>query len=194
MEKNYAGSILRGGLAMLFARPAFAADVQPAASAVAMSPSVIVGHAQASLMQLGGLLPTLGWAVLILVVGCLLAVVVARLLDFLFDAIRLEKGAKRLKIPDILKRGGIGLPLSGIITLVGGNARIAHAQTLGQMTKYAIVIVAGLVALKELGLGVLVTERARDLVLASVVFGVALAFGLGAKERAKNFLDNVLKK
>lgn len=259
MEKNSAGRILVGGLTTLFGGSAFAADVQrtadvqPAASAVAMSPSAIFGHAKASLLQLGGLLPTLGWTVLILVVGCLLAVVVARLLDVLLETIRLEKGAKRIKIPEILKRGGIGLPLStlvtdivffllivvtfmtalevcglgpnrltgqllsyiphvlaavfvgivgvllatllsGIITLVGGNARIVHAERLGQMTKYAIVIVAGIIALKELGLGVLVTERASDMVLAGVVFGLALAFGLGAKERAKSFLDDVLKK
>lgn len=259
MEKNSAGGLLLGGLATLFARPAFAADVQraadvqPAASAVAVSPSAIFGHAKASLVQLGGSLPTLGWAVLILVVGCVLAVVVAKVLDLLLEVIRLEKGAKKINVPDILKRGGIGrslstllteivffllivvtlmtalevcglgpnrligqllssIPqvlaavfvvivgvllatlLSGIITLVGGNAKIAQAEMLGQMTKYVIVIVAGLIALKELGLGILVTERAKDMVLAGVIFGLTLAFGLGAKERAKSVLDNLLKK
>lgn len=213
----------------------------------------VLAPAQAALAKLGGYLPKLGGLLLILVVGALVAVGIAALIGSLLELVKLEKGAKRIKIPDILKKGGIGLSLSeliteivfflivigtlitalefygldtgiftsqilsyiphviaaafililgillailisGIITLVGGNVRIAQAQTLGNIAKYAIIIVAGLVALKELGLGVILTDKAKDIIFGGIVLGFALAFGLGAKDKAGKFLDNVFKK
>ena len=212
----------------------------------------MVGPAQNSLAKLGGYLPNLAGVLLILIIGSLIAVGIAALLGWLFKLIQLESGAKKIKIPEVLKKGGIeislseliteiiffltiiltlvtalqfsgldtsvfiskilsyiphvigavfilvlgillGIFISGIITLVGGNVRIAHADTLATIAKYAIIIVAALLALNELGLSVVLTDKTKDIILGGIVLAFALAFALGAKERAGKFLNKVFK-
>ena len=215
--------------------------------------SSILESAKISLTKLGGYLPKLAGLLLILVVGALIAGGFAVLIEKLLKIIRLEKGANKIKIPEILKKGGIELTLnkliteivfflviigalitalefyglttsvftnqiltyiphviaavfilvlgilmaifiSGIIILVGGNVRIAQTQTLGNIAKYAIIIVSGLIALKELGLGVILTDNSKDIILGSLALGFAVAFGLGAKEKAGNFIGSIFRK
>jgi len=207
----------------------------------------------ATLTQVSAYLPKLGVLLLILVIGALVAVGITALAATILKLIQLEKGAKKLNVPDILKKGGIGLSLSeliteiiffliiiatlitalefygigtavlmssilayipqvistvfililgiliailisGIIKLVGGNVKIAQSDRLGNIAKYAIIVVTGWIALKELGIKIIQTEQSKNLVLGAVVLAVALAFGLGAKERAGKFLDEVFKK
>jgi len=209
----------------------------------------MVEPAKASLASVGAYLPKLGGLLLILVIGSLIAVGIAKLIGWLLKLIRLEAGAKKIKVPEILKKGGIGLSLSelvieivffliiivtlitalefyglstnaltsqilsyipnviaaafvliigilmaillaGIITLVGGNMRIAQSATLGVIAKYAIIVVAGLIALKELGAGAILTDRSKDIVLG----GIVLALALGAKDKAGDLLNRVFKK
>ncbi len=213
----------------------------------------ILSPGKTSLISVSGYLPKLGGLLLILVVGSLIALAVAGLVGLILKAIQLEKGAKKIKIPEILKKGGIGLSLSeliseiiffvlivatlvaaleyygvataaftgeiltyiphviagvfilvlgillailisGIIKLVGGNVKIAQSDTLGNVAKYAIIIVCALIALKELGLGVILTDKSKDIIFAGLVLVLALGFGLGLKEKANKFLDNVFKK
>lgn len=213
----------------------------------------VLAPAKAAIVKLGAYLPKLGGLLVILAVGALLAVGIAALVRLILKAVKLEKGAKVVGIPEILKKGGIkfsfsdliteivffliiigtlitalefyglvtgaftagilgyiphviaacfililgillAIFISGIITLVGGNVKIAQAQTLGNIAKYAIIIVAGLLALKELGLGIILTDKSRDIIFGGLVLGFALAFGFGAKDRAGKFLDNVFKK
>lgn len=209
----------------------------------------MVEPAKASLASVGAYLPKLGGLLLILVIGSLIAVGIAKLIGWLLKLIRLEAGAKKIKVLEILKKGGIGLSLSelvieivffliiivtlitalefyglstnaltgqilsyipnviaaafvlivgillaillsGIITLVGGNMRIAQSTTLGVIAKYAIIVVAGLIALKELGAGAILTDRSKDIVLG----GIVLALALGAKDKAGDLLNRVFKK
>jgi len=230
-----------------------AAQTQKAAPAALGLISSVLEPVQMSLNKLIGYLPKLGGLLLILVIGALIALGVALLFEKIFEGIQLEKGAKKIKIPEILKNGGIRLSLSellaeiifflviigtlitaleyyglgtgtlmaqilayiphvvaavfvlilgifvailigGTITLIGGNVRITQAATLGHIAKYAIVIVAGLLALKELGLNVILTDNSKDIILGGLVLGSAVAFGLGAKDKAGKFVDNVFKK
>jgi len=95
----------------------------------------------------------------------------------------------------VLVLGGfLSVFVSGVITLVGENVRIAQSATLGHIAKYAIIIFVGLIALKELGLGVILTDNSSNIILGGLVLAFAVAFGLGAKEKAGNFLSNVFKK
>lgn len=238
--------------------PAFAVRAKEGAEEVVAAQEggillAVLNPVKASLVKLGEYLPKLGGLLLILVIGCLIAVGISALIGWLLKLIKLEKGVKKIKIPEILKKGGIGLSLStliteivffliiigtlitalefyglgtglftsqilsylphviaavfililgilvailvsGIITLVGGNVRIAQAQTLGDIAKYAVIIVAGLLALKVLGLGVILTDNAKDIIFGGLVLTLALAFGLGAKDKAGKFLDNIFKK
>jgi len=208
--------------------------------------------AKLSTAQVSGYLPKLGILLLILVVGSLIALGVAALVGLFLKTIQLEKGAKKINIPEILKKGGIGLSLSdliteiiffvlivatlitaleyygvatatftgqilayipqviaavfilvlgillaifisGIITLVGGNIKIAQSALIGNIAKYAIIVVTGLIALKELGAGIILTDKSKDIILAGLVLILALSFGLGAKEKAEKFLGKIFK-
>ncbi len=230
----------------------FTLSAKEAVAATQRSPDIaqsMVEPAKASLASVGAYLPKLGGLLLILVIGSLIAVGIAKLIGWLLKLIRLEAGAKKIKVPEILKKGGIGLSLSelvieivffliiivtlitalefyglstnaltgqilsyipsviaaafvliigilsaillsGIITLVGGNMRIAQSATLGVIAKYAIIVVAGLIALKELGAGAILTDRSKDIVLG----GIVLALALGAKDKAGDLLNKVFKK
>ncbi|MFH1519627.1 MAG: hypothetical protein ABIE75_03545 [Candidatus Omnitrophota bacterium] len=222
----------------LLVMPAFAGVLEPAKTGLA---------------KLGEYLPKLGGLLLILVIGALIAVGIVALVAKLLVIIKLEKGAKKAKIPQILKKGNIGLSLSellteiiffliiigtlivalefyglttsgitaqilsyipnviaavfililgiflailisGIIALVGGNVRIAQAQILANIAKYAIIVVAGLIALNSLGLGVILTNNSKDIILGGLILALALSFGLGAKSKAEGFLGKVFKK
>jgi len=247
------------GVLFFFAMTALAVPVFAAAEKAAEAPkglglfTSVLEPVQMSLGKLTGYLPKLGGLLLILVIGALIAVGIAVLVERFFEIIKLEKGAKKIKVPEVLKNGGIKLTLSeliadivffliiigtliaaleyygvgtgtltgqilayiphvvaavfililgiflailigGIIALIGGNVRIAQSETLGNIAKYAIIIVAGLLALKELGLNVILTDNSKDIILGSIALGAALAFGLGAKDKAGKVIDTIFKK
>ena len=201
MRKIGVVSVLLFFLLGAIAISAFAAKETGAAEETGLGMSVL-SPARASLAKLNAYLPKLGGLLLILVAGSLIAVGIAALAGWLLGLIRLEKTAKKLGIPAVLRQGGIGLSLSaliteiiffliiivtlitalefyglttdpftaqilsyiphviaavfililgillaifisGIITLVGGNVRIAQARSLGNIAKYAIIISAG---------------------------------------------------
>ena len=252
MKKIGAVGMLLFFLMTAMAVPAFAAKEGAEVAQKTGIQIAALESVKAPLAKLGAYLPKLGGLLLILVIGVLIAVVVAYLIERLLEVIRLEEGAKKIKIPEILKKGGIGFSLSeliteiifflviigtliaaleyygvgtsaymsqilsyipnviaatfililgilaailisGIVTLVGGNVRIAQSETLGNIAKYAIIIVAGLFALKKLGLGVVLTDTSKDIILGGIILALALAFGLGAKDKAGKFLDKMLK-
>ncbi|MDP8299117.1 MAG: hypothetical protein P9L88_04365 [Candidatus Tantalella remota] len=233
--------------AAMAAQKAEASVSQPGFFASTMDP------AKASAIKMGAYFFTLGGLLLILVIGCLIAVGIAALLKLIFGAIRLEIFAAKIKIPEILKKGGIALSLSdlimeivffliiigtlitalefyglatnplgsmvlsyiphviaavfiliiaiflailisGVIALIGGNMRIAQTTALAGIVKYAIIIFAGLVALRELGLNVILGDNSKDIILGGLVLSFAIAFGLGAKEKAGTFLEGIFKK
>ncbi len=212
----------------------------------------ILSSGKTSLISVSGYLPKLLVLLLILVVGSLVAVGISALIAWILKLIKFETGCKKIKIPEILKKGGIGLSLSeliteiiffliiiatlitalefygvgtgvltgsilayvpqvisavfililgilvailisGIIKLVGGNVKIAQSDTLGNVAKYAIIIVSALIALKELGLGVILTDKSKDIILAGLALGLALSFGLAGKEKAGKFLSGLFK-
>ena len=213
----------------------------------------ILSPGQTSLISVSGYLPQLLVLLLILVLGSLVAVGISALIAWILKLVKFETGCKKMKIPEILKKGGIGLSLSeliteiiffliiiatlitalefygvgtavlmssilayipqvisagfililgilvailisGIIKLVGGNVKIAQSETLGNVAKYAIIILSTVIALKELGLGVILTDKSKDIVFAGIVLAAALGFGLGLKEKAGDFLNKVFKK
>ena len=236
--------------------PLFAAEQPAGTVSTTVKATGVKGILQpttTSLTQVSAYLPKLGVLLLILVIGALVAMGVVALVAAILKLIRLEKGAKKINVPEILKKGGIGLSLSelitgiiffiiiiatlitalefygvgtavltssilayipqaiaavfililgilvailisGIIKLVGGNVKIAQSDTLGNVAKYAIIIFSTVIALKELGLGIILTDKSKDIIFAGVILSLALGFGLGLKDKANKFLDNVFKK
>ncbi|MFZ2356764.1 MAG: hypothetical protein WAW67_02950 [Candidatus Omnitrophota bacterium] len=255
MKKSGKVGILFSFLMTGLVLPLFAAEQSAPAVSTTVKQAGIKGILQpttTSLTQVSAYLPKLGVLLLILVIGALVALGVVALVAAILKVIRLEKGAKKINVPDILKKGGIGLSLSelitgiiffliiiatlitaleyygvatatftgqilayipqviaavfilvlgillailisGIITLVGGNIKIAQSAILGNIAKYAIIVVSGLIALKELGAGIILTDKSKDIIFAGLMLIFALSFGLGAKEKAEKFLGKIFK-
>jgi hypothetical protein len=69
------------------------------------------------------------------------------------------------------------------------NVDIHDADLLGSLAQYAIVVFVVLIALDQLGIGGEIVRQTFLIVLAGVVFALALAFGLGGREWAAEWLE-----
>lgn len=66
---------------------------------------------------------------------------------------------------------------------------IGDADLIGRVVRYAIVTFVVLIAIDHLDLGSGLVQQTFLILLAGVVFGLALAFGLGARERAAEMIE-----
>lgn len=71
----------------------------------------------------------------------------------------------------------------------GKNIGLQDAELLGRVARYAILAFVILIALDQAGIGGDVIRQTFLIVLAGVVFAVALAFGLGGKDWAADLLE-----
>lgn len=68
-------------------------------------------------------------------------------------------------------------------------AGISDADILGRIARYAVMTFVLLLAIDHLDIGGQLIQQTFLILLAGVVFALALAFGLGARERAAELLD-----
>src|SRR5688500_11635876 len=78
--------------------------------------------------------------------------------------------------------------VAGAITVYLKNIGAAEAALLGRLSLYAILAFVILIALDQLGLGEILRQTFLILV-AAVALGLALAFGLGGRERAAELIE-----
>ena len=69
------------------------------------------------------------------------------------------------------------------------NVRIQDAELLGRLAQYAILTFVVLIALDQVNVGGDIIRQTFLIVLAGVVFALALAFGLGGKDWAAEILE-----
>lgn len=69
------------------------------------------------------------------------------------------------------------------------NIAIQDADVLGKLAKYAIMTFVVLIALDQVNVGGDIVRQSFLIVLAGVVFALALAFGLGGKDVAAELID-----
>lgn len=69
------------------------------------------------------------------------------------------------------------------------GAGMHDAALLGRLARIAVLAFVALIALDQVGIGGAIVRQSFLVVLAGVVFAVALAFGLGARDRAARLLD-----
>jgi len=69
------------------------------------------------------------------------------------------------------------------------RAGMADTVLLGKIAQYAIVIFSVLIALDQLGIGGDIVRQSFLILLGGIVFGLALAFGLGGRERAAECIE-----
>ncbi len=75
-------------------------------------------------------------------------------------------------------------------TLVAAvNTRIEGAGLLARGVRLAVTIVAGAMALSQLGLAIEIVVATFSILFGGVVLALALAFGIGGRDLAKQFLE-----
>ncbi len=78
----------------------------------------------------------------------------------------------------------IAKTISGLSTQVG----FSNLDTLGRITQYLILLTAFIIAIDQVGFEVTLIVNMLDIILASLLFGAAFAFALGAKTSVSNIL------
>jgi flagellar biosynthesis protein FliQ len=79
--------------------------------------------------------------------------------------------------------------IGNAITAYCRNVHIQDAELLGRLAQYAIVTFVVLIALDQVNVGGDIVRQSFLIVLAGLVFALALAFGLGGKDWAAEMLE-----
>ncbi|MBT2325465.1 hypothetical protein J7E62_24335 [Variovorax paradoxus] len=75
------------------------------------------------------------------------------------------------------------------VTTYGRNAKLQDAVFLGKLAQYAIMVFVVLIALDQIKVGGDIVRESFLVILAGVVFALALAFGLGGKDWAAERIE-----
>jgi hypothetical protein len=79
--------------------------------------------------------------------------------------------------------------IANAVTAYCRNIHIQDAELLGRLAQYAILTFVILIALDQVNIGGDIVRQSFLIILAGVVFALALAFGLGGKEWAAELLE-----
>lgn len=83
-----------------------------------------------------------------------------------------------------------GRLLGNLIHAAASRTGVANGKFLGKTIRYLIVFVAIVIAVGQLGVNIVFLTNLFIIVLASLLFGASLAFGLGAKTSVSNILGS----
>jgi hypothetical protein len=199
-------------------------------------------------------LPILLGALIILIVGWIVARLIKRAVDMLLKAVRFDLMANKTGITEVLRKDdlkitasqvvsglvywliiimvlvmavdALGLPkasdilasvfayvpkvivallvlivamflagfVSGIVRTACGNANLPKPELIAGISRWAIIIFAATIAMEELGIAPLLVGTAFNIILGGIVLALALAFGLGGKDAAARYLEDLRKK
>ncbi len=84
--------------------------------------------------------------------------------------------------------------LKNLVQTAANNAGLSQSKLLSKTVEVIIAAFVVFVALEQLGIGIRITELTLSIVLGSVGLGLALAFGLGCKDIAGKYIDDVIDK
>jgi hypothetical protein len=216
--------------------------------------NLIVDPIRQMLTRIMAYLPVLLGALLILIVGWIVAKAIRRIVDGLLKVIRFDTLADKTGISRILRKGdltisarevvsrlvywliiimvlvmavdALGLPkgsdiltglfayvprviaallvlvvamflasfVSGIVRTAAGNANLPKPEILAGISRWAIIIFAMTISLAQLGIAPLLVTTTFNIILGGVVLALALAFGLGGKDAAARYLEELKQK
>lgn len=216
--------------------------------------NLVVEPVTQMLTRIMAYLPVLLGALVILIVGWIVAKAIRRLVDWLLKTIRFDALADKAGITEILKKGdlkitagelissivywliiimvlvmtvdALGLPkssdileslfayvpkviaallvlvvamflasfVSGIVRTAAGNANLPKPQILAGVSRWAIIIFAVTISLEQLGIAPLLVSATFNIILGGIVLALALAFGLGGKDAAAKYLEELKHK
>jgi len=84
--------------------------------------------------------------------------------------------------------------VSGLVQIAAGNANLPKPKLLAGISRWAIIIFAVTIALAQLGIAALLVTTTFNIILGGIVLALALAFGLGGKDAAAKYLDELKQK
>jgi small-conductance mechanosensitive channel len=84
--------------------------------------------------------------------------------------------------------------LRNIVLTAANNAGISQSKLLSKVVEVIVVAFSVFVALEQLKIGIRITELTLAILLGTVGFGLALAFGLGCKDIAGRFVGELIEK
>lgn len=87
----------------------------------------------------------------------------------------------------------IGLYIANLAAKAVEDSKVAQAELLALAARTSILVLAGAMALRQMGLAPEIITLAFGLILATIAVAVALAFGLGSREIAARELEKWLK-
>ena len=215
---------------------------------------VVVDPVKAMLIKIWSYVPSLAGAIVILVVGWLVAKVVETIVVRMLKAVRLDVASDKAGVSNVLAQGEIRLSLSELIGAIiywlvilvvlatalnalnlaiaadlisrlvayvpnilgaifilvlgsflanfvsaivrtsASNAGLDSAKLLAKITQTVLVIFAVIVAIEQLKIASALIVLAVNVILISIGLGLALAFGLGCKEIAGKYMQEVINK
>ncbi|WP_162415851.1 mechanosensitive ion channel family protein [Cyclobacterium roseum] len=81
-----------------------------------------------------------------------------------------------------------GRMLGKLIASATAQVAISYGNILGKIVQYTILITSIIIAADQIGIDIAFLTQLINILLAAIVFGAALAFGLGAKTSVSNIL------
>jgi len=216
--------------------------------------NLIVEPVREMLTKVMAYLPVLLGALVILIVGWIVAKAIRRIVDWLLKTVRFDTMADKAGISEVLRKGNLrtnarevvsglvywlimimvlvmvvnalGLPkasevlaslfayvprviaalfvlvvamflanfVSGIVSTAAENANLPKPQLLAGISRWAIIIFAVTISLGELGIGTLLVTTTFNIILGGICLALALAFGLGGKDAAARYLEELKEK
>ncbi|MFA6143060.1 MAG: hypothetical protein WC738_07205 [Candidatus Omnitrophota bacterium] len=213
---------------------------------------VVVDPVKAMLMRVWGYIPAIAGAIVILVIGWLVAKLIEAVVVRVLKAVRLDIASDKAGISNVLAQGEIKLTVSELIGAViywivvlvviatalgtlnltvaadmvsrlieyvpnilaaifilivgafvadfvativrttASNAGIEKAKLLAKMVKFVIVVFSVIIAIEQLKIAAALIVLSVNVILISIGIGLALAFGLGCKDIAGKFVQDLV--
>jgi hypothetical protein len=216
--------------------------------------NLIVVPIREMLTKIMAYLPVLLGALVILIVGWIVAKAIKRIVDWLLKVVRFDTLADKAGISGILRKGNLevsarevisgivywlaiimvlvmtvdalGLPkasdvlaslfdyvpkviaallvlvvamflasfVSGIVRTAAGNANLPKPELFAGISRWAIIVFAVTISLEQLGIAPLLVTATFNIILGGICLALALAFGLGGKDAAARYLEELREK
>jgi hypothetical protein len=81
-----------------------------------------------------------------------------------------------------------GVLIRDVVTTAASSAGFTYSTTLGRFAQYAVLLITLLVGIDQLGVDISIITNILMILIFAMLFGAALAFGLGAKTSISNIL------
>jgi len=133
------------------------------------------------------------WFIMIIVITATLDALGIPIVSDLFNSIFLYIPSVVAAIIVLILGFLLGTLLSAIVKTAASNAGLKNAEGLGKLALYAVVFFSAAIALIQLGIGEEIVASAFGLIFGAAALALALAFGLGGRDVAAEYLKRWLE-